>query len=374
VHRLSLCLTSTIIEMTRRASEGTFLTDREESEMRSRRADFVRETLKPVTEIFELLQNDTKSLDNQLKREIVDGFLHIKAAMELKFSTAEEKRRQEERRLEEIEREFENSDLVIGLKTEIRLYAERAVVMQRQEGRLQGQMQEFQSRQGLLSGDLVARKGVLRGIHRESMQLHRELEGIRPVPRLKVPKLPLFQLFKEVPFEVFSGLSSLDVGHLSLKQLKTYIEYKAQVQQLKVRLARLSAQVKRHQLLRFSQQTQLSPCDLFLLFLSAFGSSQPDMPRSLSTTRLGQLSPPIEFQTLAASRLFCIGKERERSIRRQRKAVFVSRKALGEMGAEQVIAVLVGRPRVVERLGYFLGHCNVFGGQESGLCETKRSC
>lgn len=362
--------------MTRRASEGTFLTDRDESEMRSRRADFVRAALEPVTHIFELLQKDTQSLDKQLRKEILDGFQQIKASMELKFRAAEEKRRQEEQKLEEIERKLEESDLVTGLKTEIRLYSERAVVLQRQEGKLQGEMRKLQSRQGLLSEDLVERKTLLRRIHRENMQLHKELDANRPVPLLKVPKLPLFQLFQEVPFEAFTGLSSLDVGHLSIQQVKTYVLYKAQVTQLQARLARLSAQVKMHQVQRFAQQTLLSPSSLFLLFLSAYGSPQTHMPRSLSTTRLQPLNPLIEFQTLAISRQLSIGKLRERSIRKQRNTAFVSRKALGKMGSEQVIAVLKGQPLVVERLGYFIGHRNAFGGQESELstfCETKRS-
>lgn len=362
--------------MTQKASEGTFLTDREESEMRVRRADFVREVLKPATFLYEILQNDTKSLDDQVNREIVDGIREIRAAMELRIRVAEEEMRGKEEELEQIERDLENNDLVVGLKREIKHYSDSTVTMMRQEKRLESQEVKQQAEYERLQEDIRAKRAILREIHRENVKLHREIESNRTVKRIEVPKLPLMKLFKEVPFEVFTSLSSRDVGHLSISQIKVYIEYKNHVKALKSLLNRISAQVKLHQFTNFLNQTQLTPSDIFIIFLRSYGNSEPAMPRSLSTTRLLNPSPHIEFQTLAASRLFSIEKHRERSLTKQRNALYVTRKELGEMRTERVIGVLREREGVVERLRYFIGHGNVFGMRESErstLCDTKRS-
>ena len=364
--------------MTQKASEGTFLTDREESEMRAHRANFVREALQSATFLYDLLQNHTKSLDDQVNREILDGIREIRAAMELRIRVAEEEMRGKEEELERIERNLESNDVVIALKGEIQHYSSSTVTMLRQEKKLETQGVKQQAEYERLQEDIRAKRAILREIHRENVKLHGEIESSRTVKRQKVQKLPLMKLFKEVPYEVFTGLSSRDVGHLSISQIKVYIEYKKHVKTLKSLLNRISEQVKLHQFSTFLHQTQLTPSDVFILFLRSYGNSEPVMPRSLSTTRLHPLNPPphIEFQTLAASRLFSMEKHRERSLRKQRNAVYVTRKELGHMRTERVIAVLREREGVVERLRYFIGHGNAFGARESErstLCDTRRS-
>ena len=366
--------------MSRTDNHATFLTDREESDIKAHRAEFVREALQPVTSIFNRVQQETKGLDAQLKKEIMDGFRLMKEAVEQKFRAALDKLSAAEAELERIEREFETSDLVVELRTEIEQYTSRATVLKRQEHKLKNCMDDFMISHSFLSGELAEKKAELKEICRENLRLHGVIQNIQPLKRpAKIPKLPLMKIFQEVPFDVFTSLSSRDVGHLSISQLKQYITFKRKIQLMHYKLSRLRAKVKLQEFVKFNERKELNVSEVFMLFLKACGGRREgEVTRSLSNTRLQPLDPELyrEFQTLTSSRLFTLDTEREKSLRKQRRSVYVSRKELGMLPPREVLGLLKAHPQCVERLRYYMIHA--FGlsrhdYESSTLNETKRS-
>ena len=360
----------------------TFLTDNiklteETSEAKSRRADFVQAALQPVLSIFTRIQEDCTSLDNELQFEIISAFHAMRISAERKFQTAAKKLIQAQRHLEELEEEFERSDAVSNIMRELDLYSDKVNKGERQYSTLEDQKRLYENGSKLLTAEIKRKNGVLKQLSRENIQLHREIGSVQ-LPRI-TPRadVPLANIFKSVPFEVFTELSSQEVGRLTVAQIQAFIAYKKHIESLKEQVEVEKMKTQFQKLANIGDRSKERLEEFFVQCVATYAQMEMGSYRSVATTRSLEgtffpLPPTTQFETMLSARLFEIDQSMELSLKRQnRKHPAFTRQDLSKVPVQFVIRVLLSKKKCLERVQYFLTHGNTF--RESELEKSGDS-
>jgi len=351
--------------------KAAFLTDNvklteESTEVKSRRADSVQEALQPVFRIFQHLQEDCSTLDREVQSEIMQAFQAMKLASERKFQAAAKRLQQAQRKLEELDEEFEREEAVVSVKREIELYSDKAEKMDRQFTQLQEQHHRFKTGAEGLAVEIHAKGAILNAASRANLDLHRAIAAIRLPKTPFRPNLPLMKLFESVPFEVFTELSARDVGFLSIAQIQTFIQYKQQLEQKRAQVERARMETQFQQLASAGDRPKVRLEEVFEKCVAScrdfdLGSERK---QSFSASLKEQFFPLVtvaDFRTVSSSRLYDIDKEQESIARRKRRPKpLYSREDLTTLHPTHLLRLLLERKDCIERLQYFVAHPNPF--------------
>lgn len=364
--------------------KAAFLTDNvklteESADVKARRADSVQEALQPVFSIFHQLQEDCKALDTEVQSEIFLAFKAMKQAAERKYQASAKKLLQAQRRLEELEEEFEREDAVVTVKREIELYSDKAEKMEKQFTQLKEQHHRFKTNSEELAAEIHEKGAILNTISRENISFHRSISSVHLPKPPTLPSFPLMNLFESVPFEVFTELSARDVGFLSITQIQTFIKYKKHLEGVKAQLDQARMQTQFQRLASFGDRGRVRLEDVFAQCVTACRDMSGGYVKNQSfSASLGERFVPFatisDFRTVYSSRLYDIAKVQEGVARRKRRPMpLYSRKDLDSLPANYLLRLLLERKECIDRLQFFITHPNPFRSSIEGERDKEFS-
>ena len=364
----------------------TFLTDsvkltEEAPEINARRADFIQEVLQPVFSLFQTLQQDCKELDRETHKEVLAALLAMKSSAERKFQAAGKKLMQAQRRLEELDEAFEREDAVVTIRREIELYSDKIEKMKSQYSLLRDQNSLYKSTAAQLATEIQTKTAVFNAESMANIDLHRSISAFSWPKQSKTLNLPLQNILKIIPFEVFTELSARDVGLLSISQIQAFVRYKKHLESLKLQVERVKTESQSKRIARKKEGENENLETIFMKCVNACRSKsdrKTAFPPSISLSGVENLFPLAtisDFKTLHSSRLFEIQKTHRDAIRRRRQQmVSYSREEMNTVPGEFLLRVMVEREDCVERLKFFITHPNPFRCATPGaVTEESRS-